>query len=186
VSIFLKPLDMMARVTRPAPARAAVATAAVIHRDGDDARVRVLRQFRQVFNAVKTHFQQVEKKLGMGGAQVWALSVIRDTPGIGVGELARSMQVHQSTASNLVRTLVERELVATSKHGEDRRMVQLRLLPAGTRLLRRSPGPFAGVLPAALSTLDEKTLKRLEKDLARLLVALDADEHAGDILLAEL
>jgi DNA-binding MarR family transcriptional regulator len=96
------------------------------------------------------------------------------------------MQVHQSTASNLVRALVERELVATSKHGEDRRMVQLRLLPAGARLLRRSPGPFAGVLPAALGTLDDRTLKRLEKDLARLLVALGADEQAGDILLAEL
>jgi hypothetical protein len=33
---------------------------------------RVLRRFRMVFNAVKTHFQQVEKQAGIGGAQVWA------------------------------------------------------------------------------------------------------------------
>ncbi|HEX7688461.1 MAG TPA: helix-turn-helix domain-containing protein, partial [Burkholderiaceae bacterium] len=82
----------------------------------DDARaVRVLRQFRQVFNAVKTHFQQVEKSVGMGGAQVWALSLVRDRPGLGVRALAEAMAVHQSTASNLVRGLVERELVATTK-----------------------------------------------------------------------
>ena len=45
--------------------------------------VRVLRRFRLVFNAVKTHFQQVEKKAGVGGAQFWALSVIRAHPGLG-------------------------------------------------------------------------------------------------------
>ena len=51
----------------------------------DEPAARVLRQFRQVFNAVKTHFRQVEKTVGLGGAQVWALSVIRDIPGIGIG-----------------------------------------------------------------------------------------------------
>ena len=45
---------------------------------------RVLRQFRVVFNAVKTHFRQVEREAGVGGAQLWALSVIDRRPGIGV------------------------------------------------------------------------------------------------------
>ena len=49
-----------------------------------DSATRVLRQFRIVFNSVKTHFRQVEQAAGLGGAQVWALSVIRDQPGIGV------------------------------------------------------------------------------------------------------
>jgi DNA-binding MarR family transcriptional regulator len=154
--------------------------------DGHDAAARVLRQFRQVFNAVKTHFQQVEKTVGMGGAQVWALSVIRETPDIGVGDLARAMDIHQSTASNLVKALVERQLVSVSKDTEDRRAVRLRLLAAGARLLKRSPGPYAGVLPAALSSLDERTLKRLEADLAKLISELHADKEAGGIPLAEL
>jgi DNA-binding MarR family transcriptional regulator len=146
----------------------------------------VLRQFRQVFNSVKTHFQQVEKKVGLGGAQVWALSVIRDTPNIGVGGLARAMHIHQSTASNLVRALAERELISVNKHVVDRRVVRLRLLPAGTKVLRRTPGPYAGVLPAALAALDEKTLKRMEADLRKLILELHADKRAGGIPLAEL
>lgn len=146
---------------------------------------RVLRRFRLVFNAVKTHFQQVEKKAGVGGAQLWALSIVQSHPGMGVNDLARAMDVHQSTASNLVRTLVERKLVAAAKDGPDRRTVQLRLLPAGNRVLLRAPGPFNGVLPQALASLDAKTLTRLDADLAKLLAALDADERAANIPLGQ-
>jgi DNA-binding MarR family transcriptional regulator len=153
--------------------------------DADTAAL-VLRQFRQVLNTVKTHFQQVEKKVGLGGAQVWALSVVRDQPGIGVGGLAQAMDIHQSTASNLVRSLVEKGLLEVRREGTDRRAVQLHLLPAATRLLKRVPGPFEGVLPGALRALDPATLRRLQKDLGQLIRLLDSDEKAGKIPLAEL
>jgi len=146
----------------------------------------VLRQFRQIFNAVKTHFQQVEKKVGLGGAQVWALNVIRDAPDIGMGNLARAMNIHQSTASNLVKALVERGLVSANRHSADGRAVMLRLLPPAARILKRSPGPFAGVLPEALAALDRKTLQRLEADLKKLIGELHADARAAKIPLAEL
>jgi DNA-binding MarR family transcriptional regulator len=152
----------------------------------DRAAARVLRQFRQIFNAVKTHFQQVEKEVGLGGAQVWALSVIRETPDISMGGLARAMNIHQSTASNLVKALAERGLVSVTRHSVDRRAVMLRLLAPGGRILKRSPGPFAGVLPEALAALDEKTLRRLEADLKSLMGALHADARAAKIPLAEL
>jgi DNA-binding MarR family transcriptional regulator len=145
----------------------------------------VLRRFRLVFNAVKTHFQQVEKKTGIGGAQLWALSIIRARSGLGVSDLAKAMDVHQSTASNLVKTLVEREMVQVLKDGPDRRTVQLSILPAGAKVLRRAPGPFTGVLPQALASLDPATLRRLDADLAKLIVALDADERAANLPLGQ-
>ena len=154
--------------------------------DGEDIAIAVLRQFRQVFNAVKSHFQQVEKTVGMGGAQVWALSVVRDNPGIGVGALARAMSIHQSTASNLVRTLIDREMVVAVKQGTDRRAVQLNLLPAGARVLKNSPGPFAGLLPDALKSLPAETLERLQTDLSQLIVAIAADEAGAAIPLSDI
>ena len=150
-----------------------------------EAAVRVLRQFRLVFNAVKTHFQQVEKKAGVGGAQLWALSIVRDHPDIGVNDLAKSMDIHQSTASNLVKSLIARELVVGAKNGTDRRAVQLRILPAGSAVLRRAPGPLTGVLPQALASLDARTLRRLDADLAKLITALNADERAANIPLGQ-
>lgn len=147
--------------------------------------VRVLRQFRRVFNAIKTHFRQVEKDVGLGGAQVWALSLIAQSPGIGVGLLAREMDIHQSTASNLVRALIELGYVAAHKGGEDRRAVQLTVQPAGAKVLKRAPAPFAGLLPGALRSLDAATLARLEKDLDKLIAILHADRRGAHIPLAD-
>ncbi|MCD2519586.1 MarR family winged helix-turn-helix transcriptional regulator [Massilia sp. G4R7] len=148
--------------------------------------MRVLRQFRVVFNAVKTHFRQVEREAGLGGAQLWALSVIDRQPGIGATVLARELDIHQSTASNLVRALVERGFVSASREGLDRRTVALRVTPEGLAVLRAAPLPFAGVLPDALASLDEATLLRLEQDLGRLIAELAADDEAAQLPLAQL
>ena len=154
--------------------------------DAEGRSVRVLQQFRVVFNAVKTHFQQVERRVGIGGAQVWALSIIRDRPEIGVNELARALSVRQPTASNIVKSLSQQGLVEVRRDAEDRRAVQLHILPEGRKVLRRAPGPFAGVLPDALASLDPQTLGQLERDLGRLIHALGADLKAGGIPLAQL
>jgi DNA-binding MarR family transcriptional regulator len=151
-----------------------------------EAHARVLQQFRIVFNAVKTHFQQVERKAGVGGAQIWALSVIRDRPAIGVNDLAAALNIRQPTASNLVKSLSQHALIEVRREGADRRAVQLHTTAEGRKVLRRAPGPFAGVLPEALASLDAKMLSRLEADLGALIGRLGADESAGKIPLAQL
>jgi len=70
---------MTAMATRKIPATKVAAGAA------PDPASRVLRRFRLVFNAVKSHFRAVERKAGISGAQLWALSVVHGHPGIGVG-----------------------------------------------------------------------------------------------------
>lgn len=147
--------------------------------------VRVLRQFRLVFNTVKTHFQQLEKRTGLGGAQIWALSVVRDQPGIGVNGLAHALDVRQPTASNLVKALSEQDLIEVRKDERDGRAVMLHVRPAGARVLRRAPGPFTGVLPEALASLDSATLGRLDQDLATLIKVLGADERGARIPLSQ-
>jgi DNA-binding MarR family transcriptional regulator len=147
---------------------------------------RVLRQFRVVFNAVKSHFRQVERQSGVGGAQLWALSVIQGRPGIGVTELSRELDIHQSTASNLIKSLTERGLVTAAREGMDRRSVALRIAADGETVLRSAPLPFAGVLPDALASLDPNTLDRLEQDLSKLIAQLEADESSGKVPLSQL
>lgn len=147
---------------------------------------RVLRQFRVVFNHVKTHFQQTERRAGLGGAQVWALSIIRTRPDLGINELAAALDVKQPTASNLVRALVEQGLVEAQRQPHDRRAARLRVTPAGRAVLRKAPGPFAGVLPEALGALDARTLQRLERDLAALIEVLGNDERAARTPLSQM
>ncbi len=153
--------------------------------DATETHKQVLRRFRIVFNAVKTHFRQVEKSVGIGGAQLWAMSLIQERPGIGVTDLAHAMDIHQSTASNLVRALVEQQLVATSKSETDGRVVVLTTLPAAAKLIKKAPAPFAGVLPDALARLDPATLKRLDKDLGQVIALLGADERDANTPLGQ-
>lgn len=145
-----------------------------------------LRRFRIVFNAVRSHFQQVEKQVGISGAQVWALSVIKDNPGIGLLGVARNMDIHQSTASNLIKALVLKQLIKVDKALVDRRNVHIQILPKGDDILAQAPGPFEGVLPKALVRLQPETLLRLNKDLGELIQLLGTDEHAGGIPLADM
>ncbi len=151
-----------------------------------DAAVLVLRQFRVVFNAVRTHFQQMEKQTGVGGAQVWALSEIQRQPGLGMNGLARAMDIHQSTASNLVRQLVKRGMVRMEKSTADRRSVHLYLEGPALDVLKAVPGPSQGLLPEALRQLPPATLAQLSAGLSQLIPALHADDAAAGIPLANL
>jgi MarR family transcriptional regulator, organic hydroperoxide resistance regulator len=148
----------------------------------------VLRQFRMVLNAVKAHFQQVEKHVGLGGAQVWALSIVAQQPGIGTNALACAMDVHQSTASNLVRALTGKGLIQATRDAVDRRAVHLQASEEGLALLARAPGPWTGVLPQALNQMSPHELEQLAHHLSKLISQLGAsvDPHAARTPLANL
>jgi DNA-binding MarR family transcriptional regulator len=148
-----------------------------------DPAARVLRRFRTVFSAVRNHFRSVEKSAGISGAQVWALSQVAAHPGVGVGQLARAMDIHQSTASNLVRTLLEAKLVVSEKGETDRRAVHLHATARGLKILAKAPAPLTGLLPDALQRLDAATLQRMDRDLARLIRELKADPDAANVLI---
>lgn len=137
----------------------------------------VLRQFRIIFNAVKGHFQQIEKAVGIGGAQVWALSVVAQCPGIKMGDLAKAMDIHQSTASNMVKAMVAQNLLQVQRDETDKRATHLTLTKAGAKLLERAPTPLAGVLPEALERLQPEVLHRLAIDLQHLITLLDCEKH---------
>jgi len=144
--------------------------------DAVDPAVQALRRFRVIFNAVRTHFQQVEKTTGTGAAQLRALSLLRERPGLRMSTLAQAMDIHQSTASNLLKTLIERKMVAASRDGTDRRVLHLHLLPAGEKVLQRLQAPYIGVLPMALQALPPSTLRRLNSNLDLLIEQMQAGD----------
>lgn len=184
MSARTKPAGAQAHAPRKArAARAAPATKARAGAAAPEPAHKVLRRFRVVFNSVKSHFRAVESEAGVSGAQLWALSVIRQQPGLGVSDLARAMDVHQSTASNLLRSLVQSDLVHSLREEEDRRSVQLYLTPRGQKVLAKAPGPFEGILPDALRKLDAKALARLDRDLGKLIELLGPEVQEKNVPL---
>lgn len=150
----------------------------------EDPAGQVLRQFRLIFNAVRRHFQTMEKQSGIGGAQVWALSLVAQNQGLAVSQLANLMDIHQSTTSNLVRSLIKSGLLHSEKALHDRRVVELYTLPAGLKLLKKIPGPYAGVLPYALQQMEVSSLIELERHLSVLIKRMEVDEQAAQTPIA--
>jgi DNA-binding MarR family transcriptional regulator len=139
----------------------------------------VLKQFRSVFTAIKQHFQQVEDICRISGAQLWALAVVVRQPGLRVSDLAKNMEIHQSTASNLIERLVELKMLKKTRSEQDQRVVHLSPTPEGVNLIGKAPQPFEGALPEALRQMTPEDLGQLHTLLGKLLTILDAPENDG-------
>ncbi|HSU76053.1 MAG TPA: MarR family winged helix-turn-helix transcriptional regulator [Burkholderiales bacterium] len=139
----------------------------------------VLEQFRVIVKSIRRHYQDVERRAGVTGAQLWALAQIAGQPGSPVGELARALAVHQSTASNLVRELLRRRLVTRERRGRDLRHVQLYPSKKGLGLLKAAPRPLIGVLQQALSELPAARLVALHAELAHVIALMKGKQVAA-------
>ena len=120
-----------------------------------------LQHFRLIFKSIKKHFMWVEQQTGVNGAQLWALAAIVEKPGLKVTELAKTLAIHQSTASNLIDKLVKQNFVRRDRSCEDQRIVFLFPEPRGISLVRGAPKPIRGVLPDALSRIPASDLAEL-------------------------
>jgi DNA-binding MarR family transcriptional regulator len=139
----------------------------------------VLKLFRVIFQSVNRHSHEVERKAGMGGAQLWALAEIAGRPRITVTELAKAMSIHQSTASNLLDKLVNQNYVARDRSDEDRRVVLLTLTKRGEEILHKAPLPHRGVLSDALLKMNENDLAVLQQSLETLVTQLEFKQLKG-------
>lgn len=136
---------------------------------GQKTRIEVLKQFRVLLRSIKRHYRWVEQECGLSGAQLWALAEIAGAPGLKVGDLARELGVHLSTASNLLRRLEDLSLVKRMRVGKDQRVVQLQLTAKGEKILRLAPRPLVGILQQALADLPQPRLDSLHSDLAEVI-----------------
>jgi DNA-binding MarR family transcriptional regulator len=141
--------------------------------------ISVLGQFRLIFRSAKKHFQWVQDRTGVSGAQLWVLAELQRRPGIRVTELARAMGLHQSTASNLIDPLEKRGLIQRDRSSQDQRVVHLSLTRSGREIVTRAPLPLEGVLPDALNSLGHADLIELQQRLEKLAKLMKVRDSAG-------
>jgi DNA-binding MarR family transcriptional regulator len=146
-----------------------------------------LQAFRTIFGSARLHDAEVRRTARISGSQLWALSEIARVTGMSVNALSKCMALHQTTASNLVNALVERDLIRRIRDSGDQRVVQLHVTAEGKRMLERAPGPHAGLLVDALRRLDGIELAALRQYLQLLVAAMKrpAANAAGETLLGE-
>jgi DNA-binding MarR family transcriptional regulator len=146
-----------------------------------------LQEFRMIVGSARRHDADVRRMAGISGSQLWALSEIARTAGMRVNDLSERMALHQTTASNLINALVERNLIRRGRDEDDQRVVRLHVTTEGKKMLLRAPGPYAGLLVDALRHLKASDLRRLNEALAVLTRVLRnaAADTAGQLLMGE-
>src|SRR5262245_62775847 len=101
----------------------------------------VLQHLRELYRVSQQHFQRIEARCGLSGAQLWALSELKARPGSTISELASALSIHLSTASNLLDRLEHKKLVRRHRGPPDQRVVRVVVTPEGEDMLRLAPKP---------------------------------------------
>ena len=149
--------------------------------------IKVLKQFRVLLRAMGTHYRRVERRSGLGGAQLWALAEIINDRGLTMSELSKKLGIHLSTASNLVKRLEELGLVTRERASTDQRIVRLKATAAGRRKLHAAPKPSAGLLQQALMEMHDGELRTLHGELDKVLRRMGSvDRQAATTLIPDL
>lgn len=147
----------------------------------------MLGQFRMVIKAIRHHYLQVKRRSDISGAHLWALAHVAENPGGRVGDVAKALAIHPSTASNLIRRLASRTMIVPKRKGKDRRAVQLYIAKKGLAALKRAPKPLIGVLQQALADLPGSSVDALHRHLDELIsVMKKKDVRARGLPISEM
>ncbi len=132
---------------------------------------------RKVIRAIDLDSHRLEHRHGVTAPQLLVLATVRDHPGLGLGDVARIVQLSPSTVVGIIDRLEERALIERCRDAVDRRRIQLALLPKGRTVLDAGPKPLQTALIARFERLPESDQARMLAALHQLTDLL----HAHDI-----
>ncbi len=133
-----------------------------------------VRQFIQAANF--NHFHQA----GLSATQFMTLNLLpEDGGGLGIGELARRMNLKPATVARTVDTLEERGMLARAKSGSDGRRVLVQITKEGQKLQNAAAGQFRAQIAGVFGAIPAADRKALVAGLEALVKAAEATRDPG-------
>jgi MarR family transcriptional regulator, lower aerobic nicotinate degradation pathway regulator len=142
----------------------------------------VLDGIRRIVRVLRESATDVERRLGISGAQLYVLQVLRDGPSESLNDLAARTHTHQSSVSVVVARLVDRGLVSRERSDVDARRIRLALTPEGEELVRNAPEPVQRRLIEALHKLPAAEVSELARGLSDLTRAMGVSDQPAEML----
>lgn len=142
---------------------------------GDREIAEIVQTLRRLFRAIHEYSKAIQKKSGLSGPQVWALTILKAQAGLSARELAARMFVHPSTVTGIVDRLVGKGAITRTIDNRDRRGVRLSATRSGGRILKSTPPPVQLGLTRALAALPPRRLKDLRTSLVKIARETEAD-----------
>jgi DNA-binding MarR family transcriptional regulator len=83
------------------------------------------------------HYERgLENRFGLGYEEIYVLQYLRRNPQVHLNDIAHEMDLPMFKCSRLVSRMVEKKLVNKSQDMEDRRGIQIVLLPDGEKMVQ--------------------------------------------------
>jgi DNA-binding MarR family transcriptional regulator len=137
---------------------------------------------RRIVRALRESAADVERRLGISGAQLFVLQVLRDAPAESLNDLAARTHTHQSSVSVVVARLVDRGLVSRERSDIDARRVRLALTHEGEDLVRNAPEPVQRRLIEALEKLPPVEIASLSRGLSDLTRLMGVSDEPAEMM----
>jgi DNA-binding MarR family transcriptional regulator len=136
--------------------------------------VDVANRLRPVLLKLVRELRREIHSLGVTGGQVTLLVALKETPGMGVRELAAQERMSPAAISKAIAKLEAMGLVERTT-GEDRRRVGLSLTPSGQAVLRSVRSRRTAWLAERLERLDPEDVDAIERALDPLTALMETD-----------
>jgi len=145
----------------------------------------VMDAIRRIVRLLRVSARASEGLVGISGAQLFVLQQLAESGPCSINELAERTLTHQSSASVVVRRLIERGLVSRRPSEEDGRRVEVSLESGGRELLRTAPPMAQARLISGLRRMEAAQRAALAGGLATLVRELGLDAEAAPLFFEE-
>jgi DNA-binding MarR family transcriptional regulator len=139
----------------------------------DDPYAPIIADFRAAMSQLKAASSERLRKLGLSMAQVNILYTVQRCGDMPMSRLADLLGVSVSNATGLVDRIEERGFVERTRVPHDRRVVLVRVTPAGTAMLEEVDALSDELFRTVLDRIDRKQLAGFAQAVAHLRAALD-------------
>lgn len=169
----------MAHKSKPENTRSSLTKKSKAVAERDDLAIDIVQDLRVVVRTIQAHSRWVEKQSGVSSVQLWAMWELFASPGLKVSELSKALSIHQSTASNMLDKLEQKDLIRRDRSGPDQRVVHLHLTNRGSELLSTAPRPAQGAVQDALKHMSDDELNTLKSGLDALINHMSLSEDGA-------
>lgn len=139
---------------------------------------------QMLFNVMASiyHFERRKIQLfGLNYEAFYLLYFLRRRSSARIGEVAKELNVHISTASRVIGRLEKRGLLTRKKAAGDKRQILVSLEPKGEELVRASEGHSYEVILRNIESFDEDDIAAILKTAARFHEILNLPPLDGEL-----
>lgn len=145
----------------------------------------IMQFLRRIFKAIQQYSEEVFKKFGVTGPQLWALRIIYSEGELSMGKLSENMYLHMSTVSGVVDRLEEKGYVKRRRDTADRRVVKISLTKKGKRLVEKAPEAAQGKLLHGLESLSRGEVLGIHSSLGNVVRLMEIEDMKAAFFFSE-